>query len=55
VHTSAEALAERIPSAVGTIEAVGERTCALHTGADDFETLAVYLACSASTSPSTSH
>ncbi|WP_342791892.1 hypothetical protein [Kitasatospora atroaurantiaca] len=28
---------------MGTVEAVGEDSCVLHTGADTVETLAVYL------------
>jgi predicted DNA-binding transcriptional regulator YafY len=43
VHAPAETVAERISPAVGTVEAVDERTCVLDTGADRVETLAVYL------------
>ena len=43
VHAPAEAVAERINPAVGTVEAVDEHTCILDTGADDLDTLAVYL------------
>jgi hypothetical protein len=43
VHAPAPHVAERITAAVGTVEAVDERTCSLHTGADALDTLAVYL------------
>jgi predicted DNA-binding transcriptional regulator YafY len=44
VHAPADALAKRIPTAYGLeVEAVDERTCILHAGADRLETLAVYL------------
>ncbi len=43
VHASAEAVTARINPAVGTVEAVGEQTCVLHTGADSLETLAVHI------------
>ncbi|MCC5579199.1 YafY family transcriptional regulator [Microtetraspora sp. AC03309] len=43
VHAPAETVAERVWEAVGTVEAVDERTCVLDTGSDSLETLAVYL------------
>jgi predicted DNA-binding transcriptional regulator YafY len=43
VHAAADVVADRINPAVGTVEAVDERTCVLATGADSIETLAVYL------------
>lgn len=43
VHAPAEAVADRINPAVGTVEAVDEHTCILDTGADDLDTFAVYL------------
>jgi predicted DNA-binding transcriptional regulator YafY len=43
VHAPAATIADRITPAVGTVEAVDERTCVLDTGADSLETLAVYL------------
>jgi predicted DNA-binding transcriptional regulator YafY len=43
VHAPAAEIADRITAAVGTVEAVDERTCVLHTGADSVETLAVHL------------
>ena len=43
LHAPAETVAERIPPAVGLLEAVDERTCLLDTGADTLDTLAVYL------------
>ena len=43
VHAPAAEIADRITAAVGTVEAVDERTCVLDTGADSVETLAVHL------------
>ncbi|MEV6908999.1 YafY family protein [Amycolatopsis sp. NPDC051071] len=43
VHASAAEVTGRINPAVGTVEAVDESTCVLHTGADSIETLAVHL------------
>ena len=43
MHAPAPHVAERITAAVGTVEAVDQRTCILHTGADALDTLAVYL------------
>ncbi|HET6213351.1 MAG TPA: YafY family protein [Micromonosporaceae bacterium] len=43
VHAPAGTVADRINPAVGTVEAVDEHTCVLHTGADTIDTLAVYL------------
>jgi predicted DNA-binding transcriptional regulator YafY len=43
LHAPAEAVTERIPSWVGVLEAIDEKTCALQTGAHSAETLAVYL------------
>jgi predicted DNA-binding transcriptional regulator YafY len=43
VHAPIESLADRVPPAVGRLEAVDERTCVLDTGADTLETLAVHL------------
>ncbi|MCW2901285.1 MAG: DNA-binding transcriptional regulator [Streptosporangiaceae bacterium] len=43
VHMPAETLAERISSAVGTVEPIDEHTCVLQTGAGSVETLALYL------------
>ncbi len=42
MHAPAETVAERIPTAVGLLEAVDEHTCLLDTGADTFDALAVY-------------
>jgi len=44
LHAPAEAVAERLPPAAGTIEALDEHTCTLHTGAQSLDTLSVYLA-----------
>ncbi|ANN20202.1 DNA-binding transcriptional regulator [Amycolatopsis orientalis] len=43
VDAPAEEVTARINPAVGTVEAVDESTCLLHTGADSIETLAVHL------------
>ncbi|WP_059010676.1 helix-turn-helix transcriptional regulator [Streptomyces specialis] len=43
LHAPAEAVAERLPPWVGTVEAVDERTCVLRTGADRPETMAEWL------------
>ncbi|GAA3163022.1 WYL domain-containing protein [Planomonospora alba] len=43
VHAPAEAVAERINPAVGTVEALDADTCVLRTGADSLESLAVHL------------
>jgi predicted DNA-binding transcriptional regulator YafY len=43
LHAPAEAMAERIPSWVGVLEAIDTKTCMLQTGAHSAETLAVYL------------
>ncbi|MGK5532800.1 helix-turn-helix transcriptional regulator [Streptomyces sp. URMC 129] len=43
LHAPAEAVAERLPAWVGTVEAVDERTCVLDTGADRPETVAEWL------------
>src|SRR5207249_12263359 len=45
LHAPAATIAERIPPAVGLLEAVDERTCLLDTGADTLDTLAVHLGC----------
>ncbi|GAA4231633.1 putative DNA-binding transcriptional regulator YafY [Streptosporangium album] len=43
VHAPVEAVADRVPPAVGVLEAVDEHSCLLDTGADTVETLALYL------------
>jgi predicted DNA-binding transcriptional regulator YafY len=43
VFAPAAAVAERIGPYVGTVTAVDERSCVLHTGSDNLETMAVYL------------
>jgi predicted DNA-binding transcriptional regulator YafY len=44
LHASVEEAAERIPAAAGTLEAIDEHTCLLHTGTSSLDTLSVYLA-----------
>jgi predicted DNA-binding transcriptional regulator YafY len=43
VHAPAEVIAERLPTAVGPVEAIDEGTCTVDTGADNVEMLAVWL------------
>ncbi|TDD34641.1 YafY family transcriptional regulator [Nonomuraea terrae] len=43
VYAPASAVAERISPAVGTVEALDDGSCVLHTGADTIEGLAVHL------------
>jgi predicted DNA-binding transcriptional regulator YafY len=43
VHAPAEVVVERINPAVGTVEALDERSCVLDTGADTIDSLAVHL------------
>ncbi|GGS17636.1 helix-turn-helix transcriptional regulator [Actinokineospora fastidiosa] len=43
VRAPAEVVAERINPAVGTVEAVDDETCVLHTGADTVASLAVHI------------
>jgi predicted DNA-binding transcriptional regulator YafY len=43
VHAPAEVIADRLPAAVGPVEAIDETTCVVHTGADNVETLALWL------------
>ncbi|MEU4792256.1 YafY family protein [Micromonospora tulbaghiae] len=43
VHAPAEAVADRINPAVGTVEPAGDNACLLHTGADRLENIAVWL------------
>jgi predicted DNA-binding transcriptional regulator YafY len=44
LHAPLEAVAHRVPHAVGTLEAIDERSCLLRTGADWLGGLAVYVA-----------
>jgi predicted DNA-binding transcriptional regulator YafY len=44
VQAPVESVAERIPPAVGTLEAIDQRTCLLRTGACSLDALAVHLA-----------
>lgn len=43
LYASLEAASQRIPAAAGTLEAIDDRTCTLHTGAASLDTLAAYL------------
>jgi predicted DNA-binding transcriptional regulator YafY len=43
VHAPADVVSERLPAAVGTIEAIDDSTCRLTTGSDNPEMLAVWL------------
>jgi predicted DNA-binding transcriptional regulator YafY len=44
VQAPVESVAERIPATVGTLEAIDQSTCLLHTGAYSLDSLSVYLA-----------
>jgi predicted DNA-binding transcriptional regulator YafY len=44
LHASLEAIAHRVPHAVGTLEAIDDQRCLLRTGADWLGGLAVYVA-----------
>jgi predicted DNA-binding transcriptional regulator YafY len=44
LHAPLDAVADRVPHAVGTLEAIDDRTCLLRTGADWLGGLAVYVA-----------
>lgn len=43
VHAPAAVVAERVPAAVGPVEAVDDDTCVLSSGAESLETLALYV------------
>jgi predicted DNA-binding transcriptional regulator YafY len=44
LHAPLDAVADRVPHAVGTLEAIGDRSCLLRTGAGWLGGLAVYVA-----------
>ena len=44
LHAPLDAVADRVPHAVGTLEAIDDRSCLLRTGADWLGGLAVYVA-----------
>ena len=44
LHASVEQAAERVPPAAGTLEALGDDKCVLHTGDSSLDALAVHLA-----------
>ncbi|HTS27807.1 MAG TPA: YafY family protein [Bryobacteraceae bacterium] len=44
LHASVDAVAERLPTAAGTLEALDERTCLLQTGGSSLDMLAMWLA-----------
>jgi hypothetical protein len=43
VHAPAAVVAERVPAAVGPVEAVDDHTCVLSSGAESLEWLALYV------------
>jgi predicted DNA-binding transcriptional regulator YafY len=43
VHAPAQVIAERLPAVMGPVEAIDEHTCAVDTGSDNVELLAVWL------------
>jgi predicted DNA-binding transcriptional regulator YafY len=44
LHAPVEMAAERIPAAVGMLEAIDGHTCMLHTGASSLDTLSIFIA-----------
>jgi predicted DNA-binding transcriptional regulator YafY len=44
LHAPVEKAAERIPAAVGVLEAIDEHSCTLHTGASSLDMISVHLA-----------
>ena len=44
LHAPVEAVAERLPPGAGTLEAMDNGACILHTGAFSLDSLSVYLA-----------
>ena len=44
LHAPLEAVADRVPHAVGTLEAIDDRSCLLRTGSGWLGGLAVYIA-----------
>jgi predicted DNA-binding transcriptional regulator YafY len=44
LHAPLAAVSARVPATVGTLEAIDDRTCRLHTGADWLGSLAIYIA-----------
>jgi predicted DNA-binding transcriptional regulator YafY len=43
LHASVEAVAKRIPSSAGVLEAIDERSCMLHTGSHSLEGITIHL------------
>jgi predicted DNA-binding transcriptional regulator YafY len=43
LNAPVEAVAERVPPTIGMLEAIDERRCRLHTGAQSLEMLSVYI------------
>jgi predicted DNA-binding transcriptional regulator YafY len=43
LHAPVEAIAKRLPPSAGTLEAIDERACMLHTGSHSMEGLAIHL------------
>ncbi|MGC4760089.1 helix-turn-helix transcriptional regulator [Micromonospora trifolii] len=43
LHASAEAMAQRVPTTAGLLEAIDERACLLHTGGESLGNLAAFL------------
>lgn len=44
LHAAIEEAAERLPPGAGTLEAIDDRSCILHTGASSLDGLSIYLA-----------
>jgi len=43
LHSPVEAVARRVPSSAGTLEAIDERSCTLHTGSHSLEGITIHL------------
>jgi len=43
LHAPVEAIAKRVPPSAGTLEAIDERSCMLHTGSHSLEGLTIHL------------
>jgi len=44
LHAPVEMVADRVPPTAGVLEAIDQRTCTLHTGANSLDTLSVFVA-----------
>jgi len=44
LHAPVEMVADRVPPTAGVLEAIDQRTCTLHTGANSLDMLSVFVA-----------